>query len=105
MFQGSIRSHEPSTRISQPIGNHRAADATTELASPSNNRTVCTRQPFRTEQSSPRVDANGTVGASDLLSLLAQWGTDPGVPPDFDGDGSVGASDLLALLANWGPCL
>ena len=50
------------------------------------------------------LDLNGVVGASDLLSLLAQWGTDPGGPPDFDGDGFVGASDLLALLANWGPC-
>lgn len=50
------------------------------------------------------LDANGTVGASDLLSLLAQWGSDPDGPPDFDGNGSVGASDLLALLANWGPC-
>ncbi len=50
------------------------------------------------------LDDNGSVGASDLLSLLAQWGTDPGGPPDFDGDGNVGASDLLALLANWGPC-
>lgn len=50
------------------------------------------------------LDGNGSVGASDLLSLLAQWGTDPGGPPDFDGSGSVGASDLLALLANWGPC-
>ncbi|MEE8156177.1 MAG: zinc-dependent metalloprotease family protein [Phycisphaerales bacterium] len=50
------------------------------------------------------LDDNGTVGASDLLSLLVQWGTDPGGPPDFDGDGNVGASDLLDLLANWGPC-
>ncbi|MEE8155972.1 MAG: hypothetical protein V3T53_13545 [Phycisphaerales bacterium] len=50
------------------------------------------------------LDDNGSVGASDLLSLLVQWGTDPGGPPDFDGDGNVGASDLLALLANWGPC-
>ncbi len=23
---------------------------------------------------------------------------------DFDGNGSVGATDLLALLVNWGPC-
>ena len=23
---------------------------------------------------------------------------------DFDGDRSVGVSDLLALLVNWGPC-
>ena len=47
------------------------------------------------------VMSDGTVGASDLLSLLAQWGTDPGEPPDFDGN--VGASDRLVLLANWGP--
>ena len=50
------------------------------------------------------LDGSGSVGASDLLSLLVQWGTDPGGPPDFDGDGKVGASDLLSLLANWGPC-
>ena len=50
------------------------------------------------------LDANASVGVSDLLALLAQWGTDPGGPPDFDGNGAVGVSDLLALLANWGPC-
>ena len=45
--------------------------------------------------------ANGVVGTSDLLSLLAGWG---GVNScDFDGAG-VGTSDLLKLLANWGPC-
>ncbi|MEE8155394.1 MAG: hypothetical protein V3T53_10625 [Phycisphaerales bacterium] len=50
------------------------------------------------------LDGDGNVGASDLLMLLAAWGTDPGGPPDFDGDGNVGAEDLLVLLANWGPC-
>ena len=25
-------------------------------------------------------------------------------PWDLDGNGTVGASDLLALLVNWGPC-
>ena len=50
------------------------------------------------------LDDDATVGASDLLWLLMQWGTNPNGPPDFDGDGIVGASDLLALLANWGPC-
>ena len=50
------------------------------------------------------LDANGTVGASDLLALLARWGPCKGCPADFDGNGNVGASDLLALLANWGPC-
>ena len=50
------------------------------------------------------LDGSGSVGTSDLLDLLAVWGTNPGGPPDFDGDGTVGTSDLLALLAEWGPC-
>ncbi|MEE8155192.1 MAG: FG-GAP repeat protein [Phycisphaerales bacterium] len=50
------------------------------------------------------LDANGSVGAADLLSLLATWGPCESCPADFDGDGSVGAADLLALLVNWGPC-
>ena len=50
------------------------------------------------------LDGSGSVGASDLLSLLASWGPCKGCPADFDENGNVGASDLLALLANWGPC-
>ncbi len=50
------------------------------------------------------LDASGSVGASDLLSLLVSWGPCKGCPADFDDNGIVGASDLLALLANWGPC-
>ncbi|MEE9131661.1 MAG: right-handed parallel beta-helix repeat-containing protein [Phycisphaerales bacterium] len=50
------------------------------------------------------IDGSGTVGASDLLSLLVSWGPCKGCPADFDGDGIVGASDLLTLLVNWGPC-
>ena len=49
-------------------------------------------------------DANGTVGLSDLLSLLANWGSCEDCSADFDGNGTVGLSDLLVLLANWGPC-
>ena len=53
------------------------------------------------------LDDDGTVGASDLAQLLAQWGAcDTGdlctadiVPPA--GDGSVGPADLAELLANW----
>ncbi len=44
---------------------------------------------------------DGTVGITDFLLLLAQWGG-PG-SCDFDG-GGVGIVDFLALLANWGPC-
>ena len=50
------------------------------------------------------LDGNGSVGASDLLSLLANWGPCKGCPADFDDNGNVGASDLLALFVNWGPC-
>ncbi|MHC4415721.1 MAG: hypothetical protein ACYS0G_10585 [Planctomycetota bacterium] len=50
------------------------------------------------------LDGDDTVGITDLLALLAAWGTDPGGPPDFNGDGTVGISDLLELLANWGAC-
>ena len=50
------------------------------------------------------LDNDGNVGTSDLLIVLAAWGSDPGGPPDFDCDGVVGTADLLFLLANWGPC-
>ena len=51
------------------------------------------------------LNDDGSVGASDLLILLAFWGRcTPVCLGDLDGDGNVGASDLLALLANWGPC-
>ncbi len=50
------------------------------------------------------LDGDGEVGITDLLALLAAWGTDPGGAPDFDGDGSVGITDLLTLLAAWGVC-
>lgn len=49
-------------------------------------------------------DGDGSVGASDLLALLASWGPCKDCPADFDSNGTVGISDLLALLANWGPC-
>ncbi|MHC4414298.1 MAG: S8 family serine peptidase [Planctomycetota bacterium] len=51
------------------------------------------------------LDGSGSVDISDLLDLLAAWGTDPGGPPDFNGDGTVGIADLLELLANWGACV
>ena len=50
------------------------------------------------------LDGDGVVGASDLLSLLVNWGPCQGCSADFDGNGNVGASDLLALLVKWGPC-
>ncbi len=51
------------------------------------------------------LDGDGTVGATDLLILLANWGPCgdcEDCPADLDGNCTVGASDLLILLANWG---
>ena len=47
-------------------------------------------------------DNDGTVGITDFLLLLAQWGQ-VGSSCDIDG-GGVGITDFLELLANWGPC-
>lgn len=48
------------------------------------------------------LDGNEIVGTSDLLELLAQWGTAGSA--DFDGSGAVDTNDLLILFANWGAC-
>ena len=50
------------------------------------------------------LDGDGDVGVTDLLAILAAWGTPSLGPPDFDGDGFVGVTDLLALLGAWGVC-
>ncbi len=51
------------------------------------------------------LDGDGSVGANDLLILLANWGPCGDCSDcvaDIDGDCTVGANDLLILLANWG---
>ena len=51
------------------------------------------------------LDGDGSVGASDLLILLASWGPCADCDDciaDIDGNCTVGANDLLILLANWG---
>jgi len=50
------------------------------------------------------IDCDGNVGVTDLLLLLAAWGTNPAQPADINGDGQMGILDLLQLLAGWGPC-
>ena len=51
------------------------------------------------------IDANGTVGTSDLLALLGAWGP-CGEPcrENLDGIPGVSTGDLLLLLGNWGDC-
>ncbi|MHC4947698.1 MAG: hypothetical protein ACYTG1_05490 [Planctomycetota bacterium] len=48
---------------------------------------------------SPR---DGDVDVTDLLRILADWGTATGC--DIDGNGTVDVGDLLAVLALWGSC-
>jgi hypothetical protein len=53
------------------------------------------------------ISGDGIVGASDLLSLLVDWGACGDCndcPADFDDNCVVGASDLLKMLVNWGDC-
>ncbi len=48
------------------------------------------------------LDRDGTVGPSDLATLLGSWGPCAGCPADLDHDDGVGPADLALLLGNWG---
>ncbi len=51
------------------------------------------------------LDGDGSVGVTDLLILLANWGPCRDCntcSADLDGDCSVGVTDLIMLLSNWG---
>jgi hypothetical protein len=49
------------------------------------------------------VDGSGTVDVTDILAIVAAWGTnDPDA--DINGDGIVNVSDMLEAIAGWGPC-
>lgn len=51
------------------------------------------------------VDDDGSIGFSDLLAVLSNWGPCAGCPADIDADGVVGFTDVLAALSAWGPCV
>ena len=46
----------------------------------------------------------GDVHVTDFLLMLAAWGPNPGHPADLNGDDTVNVTDFLLLLADWGPC-
>lgn len=50
------------------------------------------------------VDQDGQAGFSDILAILAAWGSCSSCPEDLDGDGEVGFPEILLVLAGWGPC-
>ncbi len=49
------------------------------------------------------IDGNGIVEVTDLLEVIAAWGSSD-VNADVDGSGIVDVSDLLLVVANWGTC-
>ena len=49
------------------------------------------------------LDGDGIVGASDLATVLARWGS-ADVAADLDADGQVGPGDLAMMLASWNSC-
>jgi hypothetical protein len=49
------------------------------------------------------VTGNDTVDISDLLAVIAAWGSTSG-PADVNGDSIVNITDLLAVIAAWGAC-
>jgi hypothetical protein len=49
------------------------------------------------------VNKDGSVGVSDLLMVIDEWGTDGDA--DVNDDGIVDVGDLLAIVDAWGPCI
>ncbi|GEM_PF-1296763 len=47
------------------------------------------------------IDSNGTVGVTDVLSIIDEWGTSDDLA-DCNGDGIVNVGDLLMLIDEWG---
>ena len=48
------------------------------------------------------LNEDEVVNITDLLDLIAQWGTNG--PADLNNDGTVNVADLLTLISQWGGC-
>lgn len=75
--------------------------AVTLVAPPVTSRVVS--RPMTIKYCQGDVDGSLDVGVTDLLRLLAEWGT-PGICTDLNDDQNVDVVDLLGLLAGWGRC-
>ena len=47
---------------------------------------------------------DGEVDVTDLLEVLAEWGTPGPHECDVNDDSAVDVQDLLDVLDEWGPC-
>ncbi len=50
------------------------------------------------------VNGDGTVGVSDILEMINDWGPCSNCASDVNGDGVVDVSDMLEVVGAWGPC-
>ena len=52
------------------------------------------------------INDDGTIDVTDILAVIAAWGscTDTTCPEDVDGSGTVDVTDILLVIAGWGPC-
>lgn len=50
------------------------------------------------------LNGDGTVGITDLLTVIDSWGACGGCAADLNGDNLVNVSDLLAVVDAWGAC-
>jgi len=48
------------------------------------------------------INGDGEIGVTDILAVIAQWGTNGSA--DVNGDGEVDVSDLLLIVGSWGNC-
>jgi endoglucanase len=52
----------------------------------------------------PDFDGNDAVDQTDLLVMIANWGSCDGCSSDIDNSGETDINDMLILLSSWGPC-
>ncbi|MDP7009053.1 MAG: hypothetical protein QGI78_05730 [Phycisphaerales bacterium] len=50
------------------------------------------------------VSGDGNVNVTDLLAIVASWGSCNSCDEDVNGDGEVDVTDLLSVVDAWGPC-
>lgn len=86
-------------------GNPRFVDDTCTNDTGNGDAPVTDMGAYEFQGSSCDLDGDGSVGTSDLLILLANWGSCAdcdNCPADLDDNCAVGVSDLHILLGNWG---
>jgi hypothetical protein len=114
-FVNSVSGWTSTVATGPGLTNHAYAPRVSTNDKIQSDASVCPDHPEQRNQASTTVgiwmfrppcaadlDQNGTVGPSDLATLLGSWGAFG--PADLNGNGMVDAPDLSLLLAAWGGC-